>query len=379
MNKLCYNNRNVNKVWLSMTSRNEQLELSLNKKNDVSVVDLFCGIGGLTHGLVLEGLNVKVGYDIDNSCQYAYEKNNKAKFIRKSVSEIEKQEILEHYNGANIKILIGCAPCQPFSCQTLKKDAADKRWGLLYDFLKIAQYSEPHLISMENVPNLMSQNIYYDFEKTLKEMGYFITAKKIYCPDYGIPQKRTRLVLLASKFGDIDLIKPTHNPDTYKTVEQTIGHLKPIQAGQCDDTDRMHYAKPLSTINLQRIQASKEGGTWEDWQEDLKLECHKRLKKKMFTGVYGRMKRGEPSPTLTTYCTNINSGRFGHYAQDRAISLREASLLQTFPATYDFINPDEAIRITSIARHIGNAVPVDLGRVVAKSIKQHLQKQGMRI
>lgn len=342
---------------------------------NIAVVDLFCGVGGLTHGFILEGLQVSAGYDIDGSCKYAYEKNNNAKFIQKSVSEIQEDEILEHFSDGKTKLLIGCTPCQPFSSQTLKKDKNDKRWSLLHDFLNVAKYSQPDIVSMENVPNLMTQDIYKEFTSSLNDMGYFVTAKKVFCPDYGIPQRRTRLVLLASKFGEIKLIEPTHTPEKYVTVEQTIGSLNKIKAGQTDINDRLHYSKPLSEMNLKRIKASKEGGTWEDWHDDLKLECHKHLRKKMFTGVYGRMRRDEPSPTLTTYCTSVNSGRFAHYEQDRAISLREASLLQTFPIEYDFIDPSSRFSIPTITRHIGNAVPVELGKVVAKSIKQHLNQR----
>lgn len=343
-------------------------------------VDLFCGIGGLTHGLVTEGIKVVAGYDVDESCRYAFEVNNNARFIKKSVAEIKKKEIEELFQGASIRVLVGCAPCQPFSIQTLKKNKDDKRWGLLNDFLRVIEFSEPDLISMENVPNLSKQDIYLNFESSLKRMGYYVSASKVFSPEYGMPQKRKRLVLLASKLGGISIIEPTHTNENYKNVEKTIGHLKPLTAGETYPLDPLHSCNPLTELNLKRIRASKEGGTWEDWDDELKLPCHKRLRTKMFMGVYGRMNRKEPAPTLTTYCLKVNSGRFAHYSQDRGLSVREASLIQTFPEYYKFYNPKYPRPSNVIlSRQIGNAVPVELGRVIAKSIKKHLTNNGVKI
>ena len=340
---------------------------------NIVAVDLFCGIGGLTHGLVTEGINVVAGYDVDESCRYAFEANNNSRFIKKSVAEIEKGEIDELFHGAGIKLLVGCAPCQPFSAQTLRKNKKDERWGLLNDFLRIIEFSEPDVVSMENVPNLSKQDIYLNFESSLKRMGYHVSASKVFSPNYGIPQKRKRLVLLASKLGHISIIKPMYAREDYKTVEGTIGHLNPLAAGERDASDPLHSCNPLTEINLRRVRNSKEGGSWDDWDDELKLPCHKRLRVKMFKGVYGRMNRKEPAPTLTTYCLKVNSGRFVHYSQDRGLSVREAALIQTFPEYYKHYN-QECPRPSNVvlSRQIGNAVPVELGRVIAKSIKKHL-------
>ena len=148
----------------------------------------------------------------------------------------------------------------------------------------------------------------------------------------------------------------------------------PIAAGESSKEDPLHRAASLSPLNLKRIQATKEGGSWRDWPEELKLRCHKSSTGKSFGCVYGRMKWDEPSPTMTTECTGIGNGRFGHPEQDRAISAREAALLQTFPMNYRFFEDESCVSLTKASRYIGNAVPPKLGEVIAKSILAHLNE-----
>ena len=138
--------------------------------------------------------------------------------------------------------------------------------------------------------------------------------------------------------------------------------------------DRLHQCSKLSPLNLERIRASKPGGTWRDWSKDLVAQCHTQKSGKTYPGVYGRMEWDQPSSTITTQCFGFGNGRFGHPEQDRAISLREAALLQTFPADYEFVAPNHPIAISHVGKLIGNAVPVKLGQVIAQSILQHIQK-----
>lgn len=157
-------------------------------------------------------------------------------------------------------------------------------------------------------------------------------------------------------------------------VKDAIGHLPPVEDGVHHPDDFLHRARKLSDINKKRICATKEGGFWREWDKSLWLKCHKRKSGKEFRSVYGRMKWNEIAPTMTTYCVGLSNGRFGHPQQDRAITLREAALLQSFPETYEFIDNSKQYNLMTIARHIGNAVPVDLAVAVAKSIKKHLHK-----
>ena len=347
-------------------------------KNNISVVDLFCGIGGLSYGLKKVGLTVKVGFDFDKNCKYAFETNCKAKFIHKDIINVKKDDILKYYKKNDIKILLGCAPCQPFSTYTLKGDKQkDTRWQLLYEFSRLIKETKPDIVSMENVPNLLKfkkEPVFENFVTELKKEGFYVWYDIVYSPDYGIPQKRKRLVLLASKKGKIELIKPTHTPKEYITVQDAIGDLEKINAGETSKNDFIHRASKISDKNLQRIRQSKQGGSWRDWDDRLKLKCHTKERGKTYVSVYGRMKWDEPSPTMTTFCTGIGNGRFGHPEQDRAISLREAAILQSFPKNYKFVDKKENLKFRQVSKQIGNAVPPKLGEVIGKSIIKHLEE-----
>lgn len=339
---------------------------------NVSGVDLFCGAGGLTRGLVEAGINIVAGYDIDSNCKYPYEFNNKAKFIEKSVTDIQGSEIKDFLSGSTVSLLAGCAPCQPFSKYT-QKLPKDERWGLLYQFGRLIKESEPDLITMENVPDLVKHDVYSDFKSELIEAGYHIYDQVVFCPDYGMAQTRRRLVLLASKLGAITLIPPTHKKENYTTVREVISHLPKLKAGAACKQDPLHRASRLSEINLKRIKASKPGGTWRDWPEELRAKCHTKESGRGYASVYGRMNWDEPSPTMTTQCYGFGNGRFGHPKQNRAISLREAAILQSFPDNYQFIEPTKPVETSVLGRMIGNAVPVKLGEVVGLSIQKHLE------
>ena len=348
-------------------------------KKNISAVDLFCGIGGLSYGFQKAGIDVKAGIDFDSTCKYAFESNCNATFIHQDITKVKREDIEEFYGENDIRVLVGCAPCQPFSTYTLNGDKQkDQRWQLLYEFARLIKEIQPEIVSMENVPNLLNfkkEPVFENFVKELKKDGYFVWHKIVYSPDYGIPQKRKRLVLLASRKGEIKLIEPTHTIEEYITVKDAIGHLEKINSGEVSKKDFIHKASKLSEKNLKRIRQSKQGGSWsKDWDESLKLDCHKSDKGKSYVSVYGRMKWDEPSPTMTTFCTGIGNGRFGHPVQDRAISLREAAILQTFPKSYKFSNSAETLRFGQVSRQIGNAVPHRLGEVIGISIRKHLEE-----
>ena len=339
-----------------------------------SVIDLFCGVGGLTHGFVLEGFNVVAGIDSDPSCKYAYEKNNGARFIEADVAQLSGDDVSKLYPEGSLKILIGCAPCQPFSNYTNKhKKKNSKQWSLLNDFGRLVEEVQPEIVSMENVPSLGSKEIFKDFLDLLERNNYHVTWGNVYCPDYGIPQMRLRLVILASKLGEVKLIAPTHLPEQYITVREAIGHLPPIAAGETHSNDPLHKASKISPTNLSRIISSTPGGTWHDWPEHLLAPCHRKGSGKSYYNVYGRMEWNKIAPTITTEFTGFGNGRFGHPEQDRGLSLREGALLQTFPEDYEFFEIGSKYYISHAAKYIGNAVPVELGRAIARSIREHLE------
>ena len=303
----------------------------------IKAVDLFCGVGGLTCGLQKAGIPVVAGIDIDGSCEYAYTHNNHSQFIKKSIDEVTGKEVRALLRGADVKVLVGCAPCQPFSShQKDKKHRSNhKDWKLLYQFSRLVKEVKPHIVSMENVPELQK-------EKVLKRK-------------------------------EIKIPTPTH--ERYITVREAIGNLPEVKAGEADKDDALHIAPALSSINLQRIRNSRPGGTWRDWPDALKLKCHKSEKGKTYASVYGRMRWDDLSPTITTQFIGYGTGRFGHPDQDRALTLREGAILQSFPPDYQFVPPEEPIQIRKIARHIGNAVPPRLGEIIGQSIISSLPKK----
>lgn len=346
---------------------------------NISAVDLFCGVGGLSYGLIRSGIKVKAGIDIDESCKFAFESNCNADFISKGVEDLSKESLNVLFGDCDYKVLAGCAPCQPFSNYTLNADKKkDSRWKLLDSFAKLIIETKPDIVSMENVPQLLRfkhSPIFPNFVKTLKREGYNVWYGIVFTPDYGVPQKRKRLVLLASKLGIIELIPPTHTKENYLTVRDVIGDMDVIKSGETSQGDFLHRASELSPKNMLRIKQSKPGGSWKnDWDKELLLECHKNPKGKSYGSTYGRMSWDELSPTMTTHCIGLGNGRFGHPEQDRAISLREASILQSFPPNYKFAKDKDSIGVRNIARHIGNAVPPRLGEVIGISIVEHIKK-----
>jgi DNA (cytosine-5)-methyltransferase 1 len=338
-----------------------------------SVVDLYCGVGGLTHGFVQEGFNVVAGIDVDESCKYAYEKNNGASFLAKSVDTIEVGTLKKLYPRGHVKILVGCAPCRPFSKYSIKKRAYQE-WKLVLRFAEIVQAVRPDVVSMENVPALAEHHVFKTFLDVLEKAKYEYSWQAVECVRYGVPQTRTRLVLLASKLGDIRLLRPTHSGAKYRSVRDAIGNLEPLKAGMTDANDPLHHASALSPLNMVRIASTPAGGGWKDWPDDLVLDCHKSASGQTYRSIYGRMRWDLPAPTMTTQCNGLGNGRFGHPDQNRAISLREAALIQTFPKRYDFIDPHSRPSIKKLAQQIGNAVPVRLGRIIARSIRTHLEE-----
>lgn len=343
-------------------------------------VDLFCGAGGLTRGLLDAGIPVVAGYDIENVCRYAYEYNNKgAKFITANVGELDGETLASHYPKNHVRILVGCAPCQPFSKYTQGQDnKADTKWSLLHEFARLVRELKPDIVSMENVPELQRHSVFADFLATLADTGFHFDEddekRVVYCPDYGIPQHRRRLVLVASRLGPIELIPSTHKTDSYRCVKDVLSELPPLAAGEAFTADPLHRSSQLSPLNLRRIRRSKPGGTWRDWPKELVAKCHSTKSGKSYPSVYGRMEWNKPSPTITTQFFGFGNGRFGHPEQHRALSLREGAILQSFPPTYQFVEPDDEYCFKTIGRMIGNAVPVRLGEVVGRTIKRHLEE-----
>jgi DNA (cytosine-5)-methyltransferase 1 len=344
----------------------------------IVAVDVFCGVGGLTFGLERVGVQVKLGIDIDPACRHPIEQNTRSSFLEADVGSLDSSVVKSAFEGAAISLLAGCAPCQPFSTYTRSviREAREKGrgenhgdWQLVEQFGKLVEATQPHLVTMENVPPLEKQPVFESLLKCLQ--GYYLDYKVLECQSIGLPQTRKRLVLVASRLGPIEIPCGAAKP---LTVREVIGELPPIPAGGRDPNDRLHRSSKLSALNIKRIRASVPGGTWRDWPSSLRASCHHKLTGATYPSVYGRMEWDKPSPTITTQCFGFGNGRFGHPDQDRAISLREAAMLQGFPREYSFVPDNEEISFAKVGRLIGNAVPVDLGAFIGNVLIDHVKK-----
>lgn len=378
--------------WNEETERNEMEKMASSTttrrrangpESDVVCVDLFCGAGGLTEGLQQSGVKVVAGVDFEEACRHPYEANHDGIVFRQAdVAELDASTLDGWFGNAKVSVLAGCAPCQPFSkyARRYQKEEDgnsvenDERWSLLNHFGRLVEETMPDIVTMENVPTVIKHSVFTNFKGTLERLGYKVWVEVIDCSKYGLPQRRHRTVLLASRHGDIKLRDPI--ACEARTVEDVIKGLPILRHGGTDKEDRLHTASRLSELNYERIQHSKPGGSWRDWPKHLVAECHKKKTGKTYPGVYGRMKYDEPAPTLTTQFYGFGNGRFGHPTQARAISLREGALLQGFPPSYSFIPDDEPVQFKPLGRMIGNAVPVDLGRVIGESIIKHVRQYG---
>jgi DNA (cytosine-5)-methyltransferase 1 len=341
----------------------------------IQVIDLFCGVGGLSFGLKKAQIDVIAGIDIDGACHYPYTANNKSRFIHKSVTELTGGDLKQLFSSNAIKVLAGCAPCQPFSSYSQgPRGKHDAQWSLLGEFARLVAETGPDIVTMENVPALIKHPIFEKFVGFLQsgdgmQFKYNVSYKIVACDQYGLPQTRKRLVLLASRFGNLDFNRPSNKTTT---VMETIGQLPPLEAGQTNAKDPLHQSAKLSPNNLARIRSSRPGGTWRDWDQTLVADCHRKASGRSYSSVYGRMEWEKPSPTMTTQFYGFGNGRFGHPNQDRAITLREGAMLQSFPKSYKFVKKGAPIHFSTIGRLIGNAVPPLLGQVIGESIQIHL-------
>lgn len=336
----------------------------------MKAIDIFCGVGGLTRGLKDAGIEVVAGIDVDSRVGRTYEYNNRdSRFIAGNVRNLRGSDLRDLAAGvpSSQLLLAGCAPCRSFS-QQRRGWVRGRDATLLGSFGRLVQELVPGWVLVENVPGLAAVPGYSTFRRflaTLKELDYSIAYGILNAQEFGVPQHRRRLVLIASKANAPSLPSPISGGGRAKhaTVREWIGHFPPIRAGEAHPAVPNHVASPLTELNLQRLQATPlNGGDRRSWPKDLELQCH-RGKYREYTDVYGRLWWDRPAPTLTGRCYSISNGRYGHPEQDRAISLREAASLQTFPDDYLFFG----FR-SHIAQQIGNAVPVNLARVLGDAI-----------
>ena len=347
----------------------------MNRK--IVLADFFSGCGGTSLGFSNAGIEPLLAIDWDADALASYRSNfPKTDTLERDIRDLVVSDVAAvlRSSGDEIRLFAGCAPCQPFAGHQKQPTKDDSRVFLLLEFLRFVKAFNPELVFVENVSGMQRLSaLDGPFTQFVKELSktHSVKYKTILSADYGVPQMRRRLLLIASRLGTIDLPSPTHGDATgvpYSTVGKWIRNLPPLKAGETDTEVSGHGAYRLSRLNLERIRATPEGGDRRDWPKRLWPNCHIGD----FSGhtdVYGRLSWDKPAPALTTRCISYSNGRFGHPDQDRALSAREAARLQTFPSTFDF-----AGSLTSQAKQIGNAVPVVLAEVFGYHLVEHIRR-----
>jgi len=350
----------------------------MGKKNKLKAVDFFSGAGGLTHGLRVAGINVIAGIDNDVSCKATFEKNNEGTvFLGKDITTYSPEALerdLKIEKKDNHMIFAGCAPCQFWSVIRTNKEKSEKTKNLVLDFQRFVEYFNPGFVVMENVPGISSKlgSPVEKFVTALKHMEYKVAAGVMDMSSYGIPQRRRRFTLLASRVSEISLPEPTGKPITVRDVLGETNGFPKIEAGVKDETKFLHTSAGLSPKNLKRLEMTKkDGGDRSDWQSKkaYRLPCYASDEEK-FPDTYGRMWWDKPAPTITTKFFSVSNGRFAHPEENRGLSLREGATLQTFPKDYEFVGAG----MGPIAKMIGNAIPPQFAKLIGERIAFSLEK-----
>lgn len=346
-----------------------------NNLGKIKAVDFFCGAGGMTFGMSQAGIDVLAGIDFDANCKETYEINNpNSRFIEKDIHDLSENE-LGRLTGIkkddDSLIFICCSPCQFWTKINTIKDKSIISKNLLIEFKRFVSYFRPAYIVIENVPGLLKnkkEKVLENFLDFINKESYVYDHDVINANYHGVPQKRKRYLLIATRINEI-INLPENEETEHLTVRNFIGNhnrFPVVEDGHKDETDFMHTTASLSNKNRKRIRKTpSNGGTRLSWKDDPELQINAyRGKDNIFKDVYGRMFWNKPAPTITTRFNSFSNGRFGHPKEHRAISLREGATLQTFPKNYVFKGPNE----NSIARQIGNAVPPELAKRVGLTI-----------
>ncbi|MDD4437669.1 MAG: DNA cytosine methyltransferase [Tissierellia bacterium] len=331
-------------------------------------IDLFSGVGGLSEGLRQAGFETKLAFEIDELASKAYSMNHeKVEVITKDIRDVDIDAVRKSLDNTTIHLLAGCPPCQGFSSirrLNRAEPVEDERNSLINEYVRFVKGLMPYTFMMENVPGLALSPDFLKAIQDLKEAGYeYIVHKIVNVKDYGVPQNRKRLVMVGSRLGPIKIAKPTNKK---VTVREKIGNLPKPE----DSSDIFHKIYPKHTPRIQEFirDIPHNGGSRKDLELSRQLKCHQK-ENIGFNDVYGRLRWDDYSTTITGGCLNPSKGRFLHPEQDRCISAREASLLQSFPIDYKF--PPNA-PVSKIALMIGNALPPEFCKIQVKEIKSHL-------
>ena len=329
----------------------------------LTAIDLFSGCGGLTLGLRSAGFRVVGAVEIDPIAARVYEANHHLKVRVNDIRDVAPSSLYQaqDFGRRRLDLLAGCPPCQGFSRMRTLNGASsidDPRNDLLCEFLRFAKVLRPHSIMMENVPGMATDPRFYRFCESLDRFGYVGQYRVMNAADYGVPQRRNRLIFLAGHRVRIPFGQASPRPITVRDAIYGVP-----RAGDSGD-----YAHDIPERRTPRVmsmirQIPKDGGSRRNLPAGLQLACHDRCGG--FRDVYGRLAWSAVAPTITGGCFNPSKGRFLHPEEDRAITIREAALLQGFPIDYDFLGE---LGKEALARMVGNALPPPFVEAHSRSI-----------
>lgn len=343
-----------------------------------TAIELFSGGGGLALGLKRAGVRPLVAVELEKHAAATFRKNHPdVSVIQHDVRRVTSR-LLRRKTGGQVDVLAACPPCQGFSSLTSKYKRDDHRNALIRDVGRLCVELSPKALMLENVPGLASKGapLLDELVEALEGAGYVVNWGILQVADYGVPQRRRRLVLLAGKGFRIDLPSATHDRSArydrpqWRTVREAISHLPPPMdlpslraANKTLDDINWHVIRAISPDNKTRLATAVAGKTWLHLPESMRVQCH-RNGYTGYTNAYGKLSWDEPSSTITAGCTTPSKGRFGHPDEARALSVREAALLQTFPENYQFDTP----HIERACEIIGNALPTLFAQVIAAQV-----------
>jgi DNA (cytosine-5)-methyltransferase 1 len=353
------------------------------KNGELTVIDIFSGVGGMSLGFARKkSFRIVGAVDNDPHATEAYARNLGLVPITDDVRKISARKLLRRANlrKGECTVLIGCAPCQSFSAHRRgrKRIAIDSiRNSLPFVWLELVKGIRPRHICFENVPGLVKASrgkIFRQFLSELEDLGYRVAWAVENAADYGVPQHRKRLLVVGSRVAVPRLPRATHGaPESdevlcgklkpWRTVRDAIADLPSLNSGEVNILDEYHAARNQEAIVLERLKYIGEGESHRNLPRRLRLECHKNHNG--HPDVYGRMRWDAPSPTLTGGCTNLTKGRFAHPLQNRSITLREAMLIQTFPRKTVLRGTRDRMQL-----QVGNAVPPLLAQQIANAVLQ---------
>jgi len=338
-----------------------------------TAIDVFCGCGGATAGLKKSGFRVLAGVELSEAAAEAFRLNHpEVELYRNDIRDLHPAKLLRELGlrKKELDLLIGCSPCQGFSrmrTRNRREAADDPRNDLVFEFVRLTKGLLPKAIVFENVPGLMHDTRFAAMVQALEHLGYSVSSGILELSQYGVPQRRKRLILTGSRAGRIGL--PTAS-GRRMTVRDAIGGL-PRPAKSADPLQKSVTAHS-DDIKKKIAKIPKNGGSRIDLGEDEQLPCHTKVDG--FHDVYGRMSWNKPSPTITRFSLNPSKGRYLHPTQNRAISLREAALLQTLPPSYKF--PLEEYGRGAVASMIGEVLPPLFAEQLAYHVQKHLEVAG---